>query len=147
MSFSLLISQVYGAAWEVNNLRDFQFQSKFVFVDVKNSMLPNPKENFIRAQIFNSSVSSIQEAFTKLWFLELGPPVVKHVLITCLTHVYICLSFQSFILPNQPINERTPLHMFHVPVETIERASGLIFFDKVPRHTIMQIRPTIASSN
>ncbi|KAL9965604.1 hypothetical protein ACROYT_G029429 [Oculina patagonica] len=57
------------------------------------------------------------------------------------------LEMQSFILPNQPINEKTPLHMFHVPVETIERASGLIFFDKVPRHAILQIQPMIASGS
>jgi len=57
------------------------------------------------------------------------------------------LELQSYILPNQPINEKTPLHMFQVPVETIEKASGLIFFDKVPRHAINQIRPTIALSS
>jgi len=37
--------------------------------------------------------------------------------------------------------------MFQVPVETIEKASGLIFFDKVPRDVINQIRPTIALSS
>lgn len=57
------------------------------------------------------------------------------------------LELQSYILPNQPINENTPLHMFQVPVETIEKASGLIFFDKVPRHAINQIWPTIAVSS
>lgn len=61
--------------------------------------------------------------------------------------VYLFFSFQSYILPNQPINETTPLHMFQVPVETIEKASGLIFFDKVPRHAINQIRPTITLSS
>ncbi|KAJ7333179.1 hypothetical protein OS493_018355 [Desmophyllum pertusum] len=56
------------------------------------------------------------------------------------------LEMQSYILPNQAINEKTPLHMFQVPVETIERASGLIFFDTVPRHAIKQIWPTIPPS-
>lgn len=55
------------------------------------------------------------------------------------------LEIQSYILPNQPINERTPLHMFQVPVETIERASGLVVFDKVPRHRMRHIQPRIPS--
>lgn len=55
------------------------------------------------------------------------------------------LEIQSYILPNQPINERTPLHMFQVPVETIERASGLVVFDKVPRHRMKHIQPRIPS--
>lgn len=57
------------------------------------------------------------------------------------------LEMQSYILPNQPINEKTPLHMFQVPADTIEKASGLIVFDKVPRHNIKQIRPTIPVSS
>jgi len=57
------------------------------------------------------------------------------------------LEMQSYILPNQPINEKTPLHMFQVPVETIEKASGLIVFDKVPRHRITQIQPKISFSS
>ena len=57
------------------------------------------------------------------------------------------LSLQSYILPNQPINEKTPLHMFQVPADTIEKASGLIVFDKVPRHRIKQIRPEIPVSS
>ena len=63
-----------------------------------------------------------------------------------ITHMFY-LSLQSYILPNQPINEKTPLHMFQVPTDTIEKASGLIVFDKVPRHNIKQIRPTIPVSS
>lgn len=53
------------------------------------------------------------------------------------------LEMQSYILPNQPINEKTPLHMFQVPVDTIEKASGLIVFDKISRNRIKQIQPKI----
>ena len=63
-----------------------------------------------------------------------------------ISHMFY-LSLQSYILPNQPINEKTPLHMFQVPADTIEKASGLIVFDKVPRHIIKQIRPTIPVSS
>ena len=43
--------------------------------------------------------------------------------------------------------ETTPLHMFKVPTDTIEKASGLIVFDKVPCHNIKQIRPTVPVSS
>ncbi|EDO45231.1 predicted protein [Nematostella vectensis] len=48
---------------------------------------------------------------------------------------------QSYILPNQPINEKTPLHRFQVPVETIEKASGLVMFEKLPRKYITEVQP------
>ena len=51
---------------------------------------------------------------------------------------------QAYILPNQPINEKTALHNFQVPVETIERASGLVMFDKIQRHKIKEVRPVFS---
>lgn len=57
------------------------------------------------------------------------------------------LEMQSYILPNQPINDKTPMHMFQVPVDTIEKASGLILFDKVPRNAIKQIRPVLTPNS
>ena len=40
----------------------------------------------------------------------------------------------GFVLPNGPINESTKLQSFVVPLENIEKASGLIFFNKVDRY-------------
>jgi endonuclease G len=34
-------------------------------------------------------------------------------------------------MPNQPIDDKTPLSVFQVPPETVERAAGLLFFDKL----------------
>ena len=62
--------------------------------------------------------------------------------VTTITRMFH-LPLQSFILPNQPISEKTPLHMFQITTDTIEKASGLIAFDKVPRHNKKQNRPTI----
>lgn len=57
------------------------------------------------------------------------------------------LEIQSYILPNQPISEMTPLHNFQVPVDTIEKASGLILFDKIPRNALKQIRPVLTPNS
>lgn len=45
----------------------------------------------------------------------------------------------SFVIPNQSFPENTPLKNFLVPVETIERASGFLLFDGVPKHRIKAI--------
>ncbi|KAI9501542.1 hypothetical protein BX070DRAFT_177456, partial [Coemansia spiralis] len=39
----------------------------------------------------------------------------------------------AFALPNAEIDNATPLDSFNVPIETIEKAAGLQFFDKVQR--------------
>ena len=41
------------------------------------------------------------------------------------------LSLESYVMPNQPIDDSTPLSVFQVPPETVERAAGLLFFDKL----------------
>jgi len=43
------------------------------------------------------------------------------------------LSMASFVLPNAPISNDIPLTQWKVPVEVIERASGLSIFEKVKR--------------
>ncbi|KAM3838441.1 endonuclease G, mitochondrial [Diretmus argenteus] len=37
------------------------------------------------------------------------------------------VELRSYILPNSPVDEKIPLERFLVPIETIERASGLLF--------------------
>lgn len=39
----------------------------------------------------------------------------------------------SFMVPNAPIPENTPIESFVVPLEVIERNSGLTFFNRIPR--------------
>lgn len=52
------------------------------------------------------------------------------------------LFLQAFIIPNKSIPDDTPLHAFTVPLESIEKASGLLFLDKISRTTIKQGRLT-----
>ncbi|XP_063833638.1 endonuclease G, mitochondrial [Ostrinia nubilalis] len=49
------------------------------------------------------------------------------------------LDMEAYVMPNQRIPDETPVSAFMVPPETIERAAGLLFFDKIHRsklHTI-----------
>ncbi|XP_076010414.1 endonuclease G, mitochondrial [Genypterus blacodes] len=45
------------------------------------------------------------------------------------------VELRSYVLPNQPINEKVPLEHFLVPIETIERASGLMFVPNIMKRT------------
>ncbi|XP_038637718.1 endonuclease G, mitochondrial [Scyliorhinus canicula] len=45
------------------------------------------------------------------------------------------IELQSYVMPNQPIMEKTPLERFLVPIESIERASGLLFVSNILKRT------------
>ncbi|TNN25365.1 Endonuclease G, mitochondrial [Liparis tanakae] len=45
------------------------------------------------------------------------------------------VELRSYVLPNEPIDEKVPLDHFLVPIETIERASGLQFVPNIMKRT------------
>ncbi|GCB60188.1 hypothetical protein scyTo_0006835 [Scyliorhinus torazame] len=45
------------------------------------------------------------------------------------------IELQSYVMPNQPVMEKTPLKRFLVPIESIERASGLLFVSNILKKT------------
>ncbi|XP_028313200.1 endonuclease G, mitochondrial [Gouania willdenowi] len=45
------------------------------------------------------------------------------------------VELRSYVMPNEPINERVPLERFLVSIETIERASGLLFVPNIMKRT------------
>ncbi|XP_014482764.1 PREDICTED: endonuclease G, mitochondrial isoform X2 [Dinoponera quadriceps] len=49
------------------------------------------------------------------------------------------LEMEAFVMPNMPVNDNTPLTNFQVPPETIERAAGLLFFDKISRDKLSKV--------
>ncbi|KAB7494783.1 Endonuclease G, mitochondrial [Armadillidium nasatum] len=49
------------------------------------------------------------------------------------------LELESFLLPNKSIDDATPIETFHVDPEVIERASGLLFFDRITRKNLSKI--------
>ncbi|XP_068246772.1 endonuclease G, mitochondrial-like [Palaemon carinicauda] len=49
------------------------------------------------------------------------------------------LELESFLLPNVAIDDATPLSTFYVPAEVIERASGLLMFDRINRSKFAKV--------
>ncbi|XP_068594892.1 endonuclease G, mitochondrial [Brachionichthys hirsutus] len=45
------------------------------------------------------------------------------------------VELRSYVLPNVPVEEKIPLERFLVPIETIERASGLLFVPNIMKKT------------
>ncbi|XP_078406302.1 endonuclease G, mitochondrial [Cetorhinus maximus] len=45
------------------------------------------------------------------------------------------IELRSYVMPNQPVLENTPLERFLVPIESIERASGLLFVSNILKRT------------
>eukprot|EP01137_Pigoraptor_chileana_P020926 Opistho-2@83952 len=52
-------------------------------------------------------------------------------IIVCEAHNGV-LSAESYILPNVVIPDSTPISVFKVPLIEVEKASGFLFFDKIP---------------
>ncbi|CAK1591089.1 unnamed protein product [Parnassius mnemosyne] len=49
------------------------------------------------------------------------------------------LDMEAYVMPNQKIPDETPISSFMVPPETIEKAAGLLFFDKIHRSKLTKI--------
>jgi len=49
------------------------------------------------------------------------------------------LEMEAFVLPNEAIPDNVSIHSFQVPPDAIERAAGLLFFDKLSRQRIKKI--------
>lgn len=46
------------------------------------------------------------------------------------------IDVESFVMPNAPIDSSLALNAFHTPLDTIERSSGMLLFDKLPSHRL-----------
>ncbi|XP_076232410.1 endonuclease G, mitochondrial [Calliopsis andreniformis] len=49
------------------------------------------------------------------------------------------LEMEAFVMPNTRIDDNVPLTNFLVPPESVERAAGLLFFDKISRDKLSKI--------
>eukprot|EP00095_Tigriopus_kingsejongensis_P002103 maker-scaffold244_size240795-snap-gene-1.43 protein:Tk02103 transcript:maker-scaffold244_size240795-snap-gene-1.43-mRNA-1 annotation:"hypothetical protein AaeL_AAEL002064" len=49
------------------------------------------------------------------------------------------LELEAYVLPNEAIPEDVPLASFQVPPDSVERAAGLLFFDKIARSKLKKI--------
>lgn len=46
---------------------------------------------------------------------------------------------EAYVLPNCVVDDKTPIESFRVPVDTIERSAGLLFFERIPRNKFRSI--------
>ena len=87
------------------------------------------------AVIFLISISSFSISFLNsiyyslLFFLLQVPTHFFKVIVT--ENANRDLALESYVMPNAVIDDNTPLSSFLVPIETVERAAGLLFFDKL----------------
>ncbi|XP_017019014.1 endonuclease G, mitochondrial [Drosophila kikkawai] len=49
------------------------------------------------------------------------------------------LHMEAYVMPNQVISNDTPISVFQVPPETVERSAGLLFFDQINRKQLATI--------
>ncbi len=49
------------------------------------------------------------------------------------------LAVSAFVLPNAPISNQTPLRSFEMPIEALEKSSGLTFLQNVPENKKKQL--------
>lgn len=49
------------------------------------------------------------------------------------------LEMESFVMANEKIDDSVPIESFRVPPDSIERAAGLLFFDKINRKALTKI--------
>lgn len=54
------------------------------------------------------------------------------------------LEMEAYVLPNEAIPDNVGLHTFLVPPDAVERAAGLLFFDKLSRSKLKKINGKMA---
>merc|ERR1711892_184779 len=49
------------------------------------------------------------------------------------------LELEAFVMPNEQIPDNSPLDNFRVPIDSVERAAGLLFFDRLSKERLSRI--------
>lgn len=102
--------------------RSLTKQHAAVFVCTGPLFLPQRESDgnlYVRYRVLGQSHVAVPTHFFKVVILEL--PDGQGV------------ELRSYVMPNRPIPEQTPLEHFLVPIETVERASGLLFVSNIMR--------------
>ncbi|XP_018614447.2 endonuclease G, mitochondrial [Scleropages formosus] len=112
-------------AW--NNLekycRSLTRQYRNVFVCTGPLYLPRQEldgKTYVKYQVVGKNSVAVPTHFFKVVILETPKGEVE---------------LRSYVMPNMPVDEKIPLERFLVPVESIERASGLLFVPNIMKRT------------
>ncbi|CAI5438579.1 unnamed protein product [Caenorhabditis angaria] len=81
-------------------------------------------KNYVKYQVIGKNNVAVPTHYFKVLLLETSPNNYE---------------LECFILPNAVIPDSTELSTFHVPLEAIEKAAGLLIFEKLPKGLIKKI--------
>ena len=87
-------------------------------------MDPDSGKNFVKYQVIGNNNVSVPTHFFKVLVGELDS---HH------------LEMEAYVLPNEAIPDNVSIASFQVPPDAVERASGLLFFDKISRDKLSRI--------
>ncbi|XP_054853910.1 endonuclease G, mitochondrial [Eublepharis macularius] len=112
-------------AW--NNLekysRSLTKYNKNVYVCTGPLFLPRMEADgkmYVKYQVIGKSHVAVPTHFFKVLILEKPGGEIE---------------LRSYVMPNSPVDETLPLERFLVPIESIERASGLLFVPNILKRT------------
>ncbi|XP_030644115.1 endonuclease G, mitochondrial [Chanos chanos] len=112
-------------AW--NNLekycRSLAKQYQNVFVCTGPLYLPRQESDgkmYVKYQVIGKNHVAVPTHFFKVLILEKTRGEVE---------------LRPYVMPNMPVDEKIPLERFLVPIESIERASGLLFVPNIMKRT------------
>ncbi|KAF5276826.1 hypothetical protein FQA39_LY06378 [Lamprigera yunnana] len=81
-------------------------------------------KNYIKYEVIGSNHVAVPTHFFKIVVIETASGKFE---------------MEAYVMPNQIIDDSTPLTNFQVPPESIERAAGLLFFDALSKEKISKI--------
>ncbi|XP_022125860.2 endonuclease G, mitochondrial [Pieris rapae] len=81
-------------------------------------------KSYVKYQVIGTNSVAVPTHFYKVVVCEAGDGA---------------LHMESYVMPNQRLPDETPVSSYMVPPETIERAAGLLFFDKIHRSKLTTI--------
>ncbi|XP_028571497.2 endonuclease G, mitochondrial [Podarcis muralis] len=123
-------------AW--NNLekycRSLTKYNKNVYVCTGPLFLPRMEADgkmYVKYQVIGKSHVAVPTHFFKVLILEKSSGEIE---------------LRSYVMPNSPVNDKIPLENFLVPIESIERASGLLFVPNILKRT-SKLKAISAGSN
>jgi endonuclease G len=100
---------------------------KNVYVCTGPLYLPRKEANgklYVKYEVIGSSNVAVPTHFFKVVVCETGDGK---------------LEMEAYVMPNEVISDETPLESFRVPPESVERAAGLLFFDKINRKMLSKV--------
>jgi len=99
---------------------------KNVYVCIGPLYLPKQEDgkNYVKYQVIGKNNVAVPTHFFKVMVGELD------------NHQ---LEMEAYVLPNQAIPDEVAIATFQVPPDAVERASGLLFFDKISRDRLTRI--------